>query len=89
MVPSKDIRRERSSYPIRILRSAAAFALATGIAALAPTPAKAVLIIDFFNNFGGATPTGTSNPLLTAIIKNVTGGAEITIESFLEPPWQL
>lgn len=69
-----------------ILRGAATFALATTLTGLAPTPAKAELIMDFFNNFGGATPTGTSNPLLTAIIKNVTGGAEITVESFLSPP---
>jgi hypothetical protein len=76
-----------SSFPVRILRSAVTLAFATTVTAVASSaPAKAGLIIDFFNNFGEATPTGTSNPLLTVIIKNVTGGAEITIESFLEPP---
>lgn len=76
----------RSFSIVRILRGAVTIALAATAAALIPTQARAELIIDFFDNFGGATPTGTSNPLLTAIIRNVTGGAEIQLESFLEPP---
>jgi len=69
-----------------LLKGSSALAIASVMSCLATSPAKAELVIDFFDNFGGSTPTGSSNPLLTAIIPNETGGAEITVESFLEPP---
>jgi hypothetical protein len=47
-------------------------------------------VINFFDNFGGSTPDGTSNPLIKATITNGTLGADsgayILLESFLEPP---
>jgi len=79
-----------SRNTLRNFRAALTASLLSCVSTLAASPVKAELTIDFYNNFGGATPTGTSNPLLTAIIKNVTrggvDGADIQLESFLEPP---